>query len=357
MAEELAFRPPANTAGASSSEARGTFPAGTALAALSVWFLLSRVLVRVASERPAAARVAVFAGVLGAVLGVIATLIHMADGLRERSIVARVIAAARLACMLPVGLLVSATMMGEPTSSQQWAGLFGAAGLLWLVLVPAVVRAREMWLARMTLVLLLVGESIELGWPPAHIAFAPGTFWPRLFGRLGAMSEMCALVGAILAFAWAVRSTRYVAGWARTRMFLPLPVFTAALLSMLSSTIPPRIAVAAARHAFGVRFDLVWSDSSQLAVYSIAGLMAYLLIPELLIGAAAVSVAAITVDRGAAPRRALGWIAILFAGFGALRLSGPMDPIRLVLVSLGVVLLERSVLLDVEDHARPAATD
>ncbi len=356
MAEELAYRArDPGPDGDDPSDSRGTFPAGIALASLGVWFMLSRVLVRIANERPVAGRIAVFSGVLGAVLAMIAVLLHVAEGLREKSVASRALAALRLAVALPTGLLVSAAMIGEPTQWQQWAGLWGTAGTVVLSLVPAIVRARGLWLARVSLALLLVGELIELGWPPAHIAFAPGTMMPRVFGSLGPVSEACAMVGAIAALAWSVSATRHAAGWARTRMFLPLPVFTAALLSMLSTTIPLRVAIAAARHAFGVRFDLVWTDTGPLAVYSSVGLLVYLLVPELLIGSAAVSVAAVTVDHGAAPRRALGWVAVLFAGFGALRISGPMDPIRLVLVSLGVVLLERSLVRELEDRKHPRA--
>jgi hypothetical protein len=248
-------------------------------------------------------------------------------------------------------------MLGDPIQWQQWAGLWGTLGTIVLSLVPAIVRARGMWVPRLTLLLLLVGEIVELGWPPAHLAFAPGTFWPQLFGKLGPVSEACAFIGAILALTWSVFSTRYTSGWWRARMFLPLPIVTSTVMSFLMTTLPPRVVMAAARHAFGVRFDLVWSENGQIAAFSMPGLIVYLLIPELLIGAAAVSVAAVGVDRGAAARRSLGWLAILFAGFGALRLAGPMDPIRLVLVSLGAILLERAVVRELEDRKQPPAAN
>jgi hypothetical protein len=350
VAEELAFPRAESKATESPSDARGTFPAGTAVAALAVWFLLSRLLVRIATERPLAGRIAVFTGVLGAVLGIIAMLLHIGDDLREKSVGLRALAIARLSFVLPTGLLVSSTMIGEPAAWQQWAGLWGTAGTIVLSLVPAIVRARGMWVPRITLLLLLIGELVELGWPPAHLAFAPGTFWPLLFQKLGAVSEACAFIGAMLALTWSIFSTRYTSGWWRARMFLPLPIVTSAVMSFLMTTLPPRIVMAAARYAFGVRFDLIWSDDGRIAAFSMPGLIVYLLIPELLIGASAVSVAAIGVDKGAAARRALGWLAILFAGFGALRLAGPMDPIRLVLVSLGTILLERAVVRELEDR-------
>lgn len=355
MAEELAFPRPENPAEKPSLDPRGTFPAGTAIAAFAIWFLLIRMLPRIASDHPLAGRIAVFGGVLGAVLAIVAIGIHIADDLRAKSVALRVLAALRLASIVPVAILVSATMIQEPAPWQQWAGLFGTFATVVLSLVPAILRGRSLIIAPLALTALLVGELVELGWPPAHIAFAPNTFWPRFFGTLGPVSEACAFIGAPLALVWSTLSTRYTAGWIRTRMFLPLPVVTSLIMSFLLTTLPARIVMAAGRHAFGVRFDLVLSDDGQMASSSMAGLVLYLLVPELLVGAAAVSVAATGVDSGAAPRRALGWIAILLAGFGALRLTGPMDPIRLVLVSLGVVLLERAVARELEDRKLPRA--
>jgi hypothetical protein len=66
--------------------------------------------------------------------------------------------------------------------------------------------------------------------------------------------------------------------------------------------------------------------------------------------AASISVAAIFLDRGAAARRALGWAAILMAGFGALRLAGPMDPMRFATVSLGAVMLAQAATLEAAEQ-------
>ena len=41
-------------------------------------------------------------------------------------------------------------------------------------------------------------------------------------------------------------------------------------------------------------------------------------------------------------RRVLAVMLLIFGGFGVLRIAGPMDPIRLVMVALAAVLLERA---------------
>jgi hypothetical protein len=120
------------------------------------------------------------------------------------------------------------------------------------------------------------------------------------------------------------------------------------MLAILLAMVPPRVGAAVARSAFGTRFDLIANTVNGVPTLA---LLVYLLVPVLLLGAASISVAAVPLDRGAAGRRALGWLAILMAGFGTVRLAGPMDPIRLALVSLGAVLLERAVALEVEDRA------
>jgi hypothetical protein len=326
----------------------GTFPAGTALTALGVWFLLTRVVVRYTAMHPGVARLSMLAGVAGAVLAAVAIVVALVESGRGRGGRAQIVAGVRVALAAPVVGLVFATMPGEPPVALQWAALGSAAATVITSLGLALAPARGLWLARGALALLLMGELIELAWPPSRVAAPPESPWPALVGRAGALSELAALAGAPLAFAWAYAATARVAGPARTRLFVPMPAFLGGMLAILQAMVPPRVGAAVARSAFGTRFDLIANTVNGVPTLA---LLVYLLVPVLLLGAASISVAAVPLDRGAAGRRALGWLAILMAGFGTVRLAGPMDPIRLALVSLGAVLLERAVALEVEDRA------
>lgn len=320
----------------------GTFPAGTALAALMVWFFLGRIAVRYTLLHPGAARLSMLAGVTGAVLAAVALVVTLVQGIRAQSTLGKVLGTVRLVVALPVVSLVAAAMQGPPPEGIQWAALAGAMATVLLALGVAIVRAHGRWLTRGALATLFLGEWIELAWPPALVAAPPGSFWPTLLGRAGVLSELMAFGGSGLALAWSVTATLRVAGPERTRSYLSLPLVFGVLLSGFTAMLPPRVATAVARNALGVRFDLVSSTGG--AVPAVV-LLAYLFIPVSLFGAASVSLAGLPTDRGAA-HRALGWLAILLAGFGAIRLAGPMDPIRMVLVALGVVLLERAVALE-----------
>ncbi|MFO0648176.1 MAG: hypothetical protein U0326_18200 [Polyangiales bacterium] len=61
-----------------------------------------------------------------------------------------------------------------------------------------------------------------------------------------------------------------------------------------------------------------------------------------MIGAVSLSLSTQSIDRGAGARRGLGWACVLLAGFGTAGLAGPVDPLRAVLIVLGVLLLEQS---------------
>lgn len=336
MAEELVSSRPVREGD------RGTFPAGTAVLALAVCFVVTRLLSRLASEHRVLATIAEVAGITGSILAALTLLVNLIEGVRIQSGGRRVLASLQLLAGAQVTMLVAASLRGVPSPTVQWCGVAGAAALIVMLLVDAVARATGEWLVRGSLVLLLVGELVELGWPPTHFAFETGEGAAQWFSRLGGVSELATLLGAALALAWSVRATLRAAGPMRTRMFLPLPVFIAVLLSMMATSFPPRAAVAVAEVAFGARFDLLWrSESAHLLPTS--ALLLYLLMPELLLCAASVSLAAVGFDRGAAARRSLGWTAVLMAGFGALRMAGPMDPVRIVTVSLGVLLLSQSV--------------
>ena len=347
MAEELIDRSAAVRASAERSvpDERGTFPAGTALTLLAVYFVLTRLVVRFAATHPMAARVAMISAVVGAILACAATVRLLVENLRGKP----ALTIARLILVAPVVALVIAAVGGQPLESVQSAALGGALATVVLSLGVAIARARGLRFARIALACLLIGEVIELGWPPAHSIAVPGSIWPRVFDRAGSVTEIIAIVGSVMALAWAIQSTMRVAGAARTRMFLPMPVIIGVLVSMLATTVPTRLATAVAHSAFGVRFDLL-TVPAHVGVPT-SWLLLYLLIPELLVCAASISMAGILFDRGAAVRRSLGWLAVLIAGFGALRFAGPMDPIRLALVCLAVVLLERSVTLEAEDRA------
>jgi hypothetical protein len=256
VAEELIHQP-SEASDPESHEAR-TFPAGSAVLALAIWFVLARLISRLAVEHAWAAAASMVAGIAGTTLAALAVLIAIGrDVWFAPNVAWRAWAAVRLAAAVPMALQVGAALRAQPSVRVQLAGLFSAAATVTLALIEGMVRAHGLWLARATLALLLVGESIELAWPAAHFMFAPETFWPTLLTHLGRWSEACALVGSALALAWSVRATIRTAGFARMRMFVPLPVFLCLLVSMLATSIPPHSAVAIAEVAFGARFDLI----------------------------------------------------------------------------------------------------
>ena len=352
MAEELAASLPSATPALGHQE-RGTFPAGTALVALGIWFLLTRLLSRIPLENAFAARVSMFAGVTGAMLGSLAVLLAVGDRIRTSRGIERSFNLVRFVLAAPIAVLVASALRDMPPAWSQWTGLISAGATVLFALGMGIAMARGLWFARGALALLVVGELIELGWPPAHYTLPAETLWPRALTWAGSISEACAFVGAGLAPCVSISATARSAGHPRLRMFTPLPVFVSALLSMLATSLPRGVAMAAGEVAFGVRFDLAWSPNASRMI-SKPELVGYLLVPEFLLCAASISVAAIFFDRGAAARRALGWVAVLFAGFGAIRLSGPMDPIRIVLVCLAALLLEEAVSLEAADRSAPA---
>jgi hypothetical protein len=325
------------------------------VAALGLWFVLTRIFIRASVEHALVGKIAIFAGTAGAVLASVATVTTLLEAARGGGTIARAVAIVRVLLAAPVLLLVAAALRGEPPESLQLAGLAGATATLATACISGIIRAgKGMWAARVTLLFLLIGETIELIKPPAQLAAPTDSFWAHFFDKAGAISELAALLGAVGAFVWAFLSASRAAGGARTRLFMPLPILASLVFSLLAtfmfhtpvqSHIPPLLA----RSAFGTRFDIVLATSDSGTITT-AALLGYLLIPELLLCAIAVSVAGVLFDRGASARRILGWAAVMLAGFGAVRLAGPMDPIRLVLVALAAVLLERSVVLEANDR-------
>ncbi len=297
---------------------------------------------------PRTARAATVAGIGGSLLAAIAIVKLLSEGLRRDVKATWVAVASRIALVAPVLVLVLAALRGEPSPRLQWAALLACGWTIVLATLSGVVGARGLPAARAALILLLVGELIELGWPIAHVAYAPGSAMPRFFDRAGGVSEFVAFLGGGVALAWALRSASRAFRGARLGIYAAFPAFVCVFASVFVATVDRRFAIAVARAGFGVRFDALAAMRNPLFVTT-PDLVVYLLIPQALFAAAALSLAGVMVDRASASRRALGWVAVLVAGFGALRLSGPMDPARLVVVTLAFLLLERAAILEAQD--------
>jgi hypothetical protein len=343
-----AARPTRRTATHSS-----TFPAGTALFALGVSFVLLRVTVRYTHERLGAARVAVATGITGALLAAGALIVALLEGARGRGERAWAVASTRVIVAAPMVIYVVWALFDDAPEQLKWLALCSAGLTVVSSLVHGIVRARGLWLACGALALLLVGELIELAWPPAHFAAPMESRWPALLDGLGKVSEIAALLGAPLALAWSVAATRRIGGNARVGMFAPFPLLLAGLLTLQAISLRRTTVLLLAKSMFGVRFDVFGSPGDPLGV-SRGELLLYLLVPQLLICASVISIGGVLSDRGGAARRALGWVAVLLAGFGINSHAGPMDPVRLVTVALGAVLLERAAVLEAEDRHAPA---
>ena len=54
-------------------------------------------------------------------------------------------------------------------------------------------------------------------------------------------------------------------------------------------------------------------------------------------------------------RRVLGWVLVLMAGFGALRLSGPVDPLRTAVVTLACVLIGEAAVFEAKPDEQSEA--
>jgi hypothetical protein len=285
-------------------------------------------------------RVATFAGVFGAVLAALA----LVGSLARASFVAtgrtRALHALRALVALPVALQVFAAMFGEPHVALQWSALVGAALTVWISAVLGAARVGSFASARVTFALLAIGQSIELSYAPAQALLPPASAGGVLMAWLGRTAEVATLTGSVSAALWSYRIAVRAVGAQRTRLFLPFPVALAAMMTALVVVLPTAASSVIGRTAFGARFD--WFSTSEAGAIHRGALLLYLVAPTLLLSASALSMASAGYDNGTGSRRALGWLLVLFAGFGVLRLAGPMDPIRLVMVSLAMVLLERS---------------
>ncbi len=320
---------------------RSLFPSGVAVLCLALGFFVTRVFSGLAGQQPWLAQAGTFVTVAGVVLALvsIARLAWDASGARGAlaSLVVRSVAIA------PVTALACVAMFSTEVSRPlQWASLAGLAALVLVSGGRAVATSlrRKRPLAAVTLALLVVGEAIELFGPVATFASRPGSALPRVADALGRVSEAAAFAGVALAVAWAFRRAVDHVGALRASAFLAMPVgFTAVLITLPARL--PRTTEMVARAAFGARFDLAGVGGAGHP--SRAALMVYSLLFTGMVAAVSLSLATQSIDRGAGVRRALGWTCVLLAGFGAVSLSGPMDPLRAVLLALGVLLLEHAV--------------
>ncbi|MDP3275169.1 MAG: hypothetical protein Q8Q09_08245 [Deltaproteobacteria bacterium] len=349
----MADTSPPTDALAPDADEGGTFPAGTALTAFLLWFVLARVTANLTVRRPAMLELATFSGVLGAVLAALAVLALLGTAARRSSFKKlKILHGLRTIASIPVVLLVFVSMFGESPLWLQWSALTSAAVTVAISALLGVTQPRAHAAARSAFVMLAIGELIELVYAPAQALLPSGDVsGAHTMAWLGRVAEASTFAGSFAALLWAYRASVSLVGKARTRVFLPFPVAMGSVLSALVLTLPSSVAAVLARTTFGARFD--WLTGSDAGVIGRAALLGYLLAPVFLIGSVGLSMASVGFDHGAGTRRSLGWVAVLFAGFGVLRIAGPMDPIRLILVTLGAVLLERASAR--EAYAREAA--
>ena len=317
------------------------FPAGGAVFFLALGFFATRVFIGLSNGRTGIALAGAFAAVTGALLALAAVVRFTLEAtvLRQRWGAF----AGRALALAPIVAIAFAAMLATSLSHNlQLAALTGLMSTVLITGFRAILLAglRRRWLALATVVTLVVGEGIELFLPVASFASTPDASLLRVATVLGRVSEVCAFVGIGLALVWSIRSTLAAVGTARTWMFAAMPAaFTAVVLTLPARL--PRTTESVARAAFGARFDLAGVSG---AGHPSAGvLMVYTLLFAGLVGAASVSLASQGNDRGGGARRALAWISLLLAGFGAVGLAGPVDPLRAVALTLGMVLLEQAV--------------
>jgi hypothetical protein len=311
------------------------FPAGVSVVLLAAGFVATRMFQRVALDRPAVAWGGVFAVVAGAALGLVA-----AQRVVWSSPLPLALRALRSLLLAPMTVFVAAAMLGEPSRRLQSVTIVGTALTLLVACGVGVVRAlstKGQRINAVPLALLLVGELCELFGPPMRLAFPTSSAAARGLDRFGAFAEALAFAGvAVAVLAALVGAVRRV-GFAKVVPFLALP----AALTLVTGTLPinlPRSTALIAQQAFGARFDLV--GGAVVAHPSRLAVAAYTLLFSGLVTAAMVSLSTQRVDRGAGLRRALGWIAVLLAGFGAPTAAGSIDALRVVALTLGVLLLE-----------------
>ena len=317
------------------SPGKDTFPAGVAVMLLAAGFAATRMFQRVALDRPFVAWAGIFAVVGGALLALIA-----AQRVVWSSPLPLAVRAGRALLLVPMSVFTVAAMLGEPSRRLQSVTILSTAVTLLVACGVGVGRAvttRGHRLHAAPLGLLLLGELCELFGPPMRLAFPTDSAAARGLDRVGAFAEVLAFAGVALAVVAALTSAVRKVGIARVLPFLALP----AALTAVTVTLPinlPRSTALIAQQAFGARFDLV--GGAVVAHPTRLAVAVYTLLFSGLVTAAMVSLATQREDRGAGLRRALGWIAVLLAGFGAPTAAGSVDALRVVALTLGVLLLE-----------------
>lgn len=326
-----------------SSDDGSLFPAAVAVPFLLLGFFFTRVFVGLAGQLPWLGHL----GTIATITGVLLALLAVGRALWEspRGALRPVTIALRALAFAPVAALaLVATASNRIPHALQWAGLVGLAATVLLIvgrtLVAALAGGR--WLLAGAAATLLVGELIEVIGPMARFAAAPGSFWPRFADALGSVSEAATFVGVLVAAVWAVTRARKLMGTGRALTWLAMPVGLALVMATLPLRLP-RTTEMVARSAFGVRFDL--TPSAGAGHPSRASLTVYTLLFSGLVLASFVSFithfAASERDRGGV-HRALAWLCVLVAGFGAVTLAGPVDPLRAVVLCAGVALFEQA---------------
>lgn len=340
----------------SDARAQSPFPAGWSVLFLAVGFTFTRLLVGLAVQHPWLANVGTFCAVAGVVLGLVtgARLAWEATGAARRW----GWFAIRTISLAAVAVLAVSAMAGQIHHAAQWAALAGIACIVAVSGVRAAMGAlsRRMWLPAATMGALVAGELLEMVGPPARYAAAPGTFWPSFADALGPAGEVFAFAGVATALVWAARYAVRVAGAPRLVAFLAMP----SALGLVLMTLPvrlPRTTESVAHLAFGARFDL--AGGSLVGHPAAPAIAVYTLLFSGLLATASVSLASQFLDAGVSVRRCAGWVSVLMAGFGASTVAGPVDPLRAVLLVMGVQLLEQAVLGEaIATDATPAtATD
>jgi hypothetical protein len=320
-----------------SSDDGSLFPAAVAVPFLLLGFFFTRVFVGLAGQLPWLGHL----GTIATITGVLLALLAVGRALWEspRGALRPVTIALRALAFAPVAALaLVATASNRIPHALQWAGLVGLAATVLLIVGRTLVAA----LLAGAAATLLVGELIEVIGPMARFAAAPGSFWPRFADALGSVSEAATFVGVLVAAVWAVTRARKLMGTGRALTWLAMPVGLALVMATLPLRLP-RTTEMVARSAFGVRFDL--TPSAGAGHPSRASLTVYTLLFSGLVLASFVSFithfAASERDRGGV-HRALAWLCVLVAGFGAVTLAGPVDPLRAVVLCAGVALFEQA---------------
>lgn len=329
----------------SDARAQSPFPAGWSVLFLAVGFTFTRLLVGLAAQHPWLANTGTFSAVAGVLLGLVTAgrLAWESSGADRRWVSFGL----RAASLVTVVALSLTAMAGQIPHAVQWAALAGIACVVAVAGVRASMAAlaRRMWLPAATMGALVAGELLEMVGPPARYAAAPGTFWPSFADALGPAGEVFAFAGVAMALVWAVRYALRVAGPQRLVAFLAMPT----ALGLVLSTLPvrlPRTTESVAHLAFGARFDL--AGGALVAHPHAAAIALYTLLFSGLLATASVSLASQFLDAGVSVRRCAGWVCVLMAGFGASTVAGPVDPLRAVLLVMGLQLLEQAVLREAE---------